>query len=106
MKVPRTFLFVIASVALASPAAASQCYQSDDNPDWTVTVNDPGVEPEMVWNQGGEIVEMATVGAGTGIPRRYAVVLNRDDDGHYPYLFVDGVLVLDMGIYRPGCRSK
>jgi len=106
MKLTAGFLLAMASFALASPAAAARCYQNEDNPDWTVTINDPGIEPEMVWNQGGQVVELGTSGAGTGIPRRYAYEWNGDSEHHYSFLFVDEVLVFDLEIYRPGCTTK
>jgi hypothetical protein len=102
MKFPVAFLCAAASAVLASPAAAARCYQHEDYPNRTIIINDPGVEPEMIWDQGDGITELGTVSAGTGIPRRYA----SDGENTYSYLFVDEVLVFDLEIYRPGCKAK
>lgn len=90
-------LFVLA----ANPALAAECFHHEDHPDWTITINDPGVEPEMVWKQGAKTVELSTAGSGTGIPTRFAM----DDDGNtYQYRFVDKVFVIGMEAYYPGCK--
>jgi hypothetical protein len=88
-------------VLLASQAAAEpRCFRNDDS-QWTITVNDHGVEPEMLWNRDGELVSLAAMGAGTGIPRRYAYDLDGELERGYLYLFVRDVLVFDMDPYYP-----
>lgn len=92
---------VLALLLMMSPAVAGQCYTHEDQKDWTITLNDPGTQPELVWKQGSETVELDTSGAGTGIPVRVAW----DAEGNgYKYRFVGDMLLVDMELYTPGCQ--
>lgn len=66
-------------------------------------MNAPGAEPEMLWKQGEAIVELGTMGAGTGISRRVAYDLNGNSDDTYFFLFHAGDLIFDWSVYDPGC---
>lgn len=86
----------------ASPSMAAECFHNEDDPTWTVTVNDPGVEPEMLWKQGDKVVKLDSASAGTGISQRY--LADQDSDDTYGYVFVDETLVIEHVIYRKGCN--
>jgi hypothetical protein len=86
-------------VSCASPALAAQCFHHEDDPSWTITLNDPGVQPEVVWKQGDVVKEGGTGSAGTGIAMR---VLYVDEEG-YKFRFYKDVLIVDSEVYEPGC---
>lgn len=100
---------LILSILVSTPALGSECYQNEEDPSSTITVNDLRVDPEapeMVWKQGGEVLELGTASLGTGISRRYAYVMDdqSDEPRTFGYVFVDKALVLDYDVYRLGCR--
>ena len=98
MKPPLVAMLLLFAV----PAQAAKCYHHEYNEDWTLTVNDPGVLPEFILKQDGEITTYETGSAGTGSDRRYAV----DEDGNtQAYRYVGDVLLLDYEAYYPGCKS-
>jgi hypothetical protein len=90
-------LLLIATL-IATPAAAKECYRLVEDPEWTITINDPGVEPEWLWQQGDKTVAVTTGSAGTGIPVR--VAYDPDWNG-YSYIFHKGDLIVDMSVYEP-----
>lgn len=89
---------VLIAAVVATPAAAKECYQLIEDPEWTITINDPGVEPEWLWKQGDRTVEIMTGSAGTGIPVR--VAYDSDLNG-VAYMFHKGDLIVDMSVYQP-----
>ena len=93
---------LLLSTFMTTSALAGQCYIHEDHPDWTITINDPGVRPEWVWKQGAETVEIETTGAGTGIPVRAA--LDMDSGEAHRYRFVGDSLLVEMELYLPGCE--
>lgn len=102
----RTLLFA-ALILAAGPAAAKECYQLDEDPDWTITVNEPGADPEWWWKRGAdaEPIGVTTTGAGTGVPTRVAWP-DEDDAKGARYMFYKDALIVDMDVYEPvACKD-
>lgn len=93
---------LLALLLSASPSMAAECFHNEDDPTWTVTLNDPGSDAEMTWKQGDKIVKLDSESAGTGIMQRY--LADQDSDDTFGFVFVDDALVIEHVIYRKGCN--
>lgn len=99
MKLAGAMVVLLASV---SSSLAGQCYQNEEDPKQTITVNDPGTDPEWVWHRDGKDIETSTASSGTGVARRYATTADGKSVG---YAFVgDVALVVDYEVYWKGCK--
>src|SRR5689334_16291450 len=88
---------------LATPALASKCYRHEIDPDWTVVENDPGVSPEFVVSQDGEITKYDSMSVGTDMNRR--VLVSDSNDKGLLYRYVGDNLLIDNELFRPGCLA-